>query len=93
MCVKVLSGKALCQVDPDQADDEEAAEELAELDSVLISSCEDVISALASVVGQEFVNAFGTFLPLISQYYVRIIEVFTGSLLTCCLEGSQTSCC
>lgn len=70
MCVKIMSGKSLAQVDPDQGEEEESAEELAEMDSFLIGSCEDLISALASVLGADFAPTFGQFLPLISQYYV-----------------------
>lgn len=69
MCVKILSGKSLAQVDPDQGEEEESAEELAEMDSFLIGSCEDLVSALASVLGADFAPTFGQFLPLISQYY------------------------
>lgn len=69
MCVKIMSGKSLAQVDPDQGEEEESAEELAEMDSFLIGSCEDLISALASVLGADFAPTFGQFLPLIGQYY------------------------
>ena len=72
MCVKILSGKSLAQVDPDQGEEEESAEELAEMDSFLIGSCEDLVSALASVLGADFAPTFGQFLPLISQYYVSL---------------------
>lgn len=72
MCTKILSGKSLAQVDPDQGEEEEGAEELAEMDSFLIGACEDVVSALASVLGGDFAPKFGEFLPLISQYYVSI---------------------
>ena len=68
---RILEGKSLCQVDPDDEEDEAASspEELAELDGMLISSCMDLVSALATVLGPEFGQAFGTFLPLLSQYY------------------------
>jgi importin-4 len=72
MCVKILSGKSLAQVDPDQGEEEEGIEELAEMDSFLIGACEDVVSALASVLGQDFSNSFNQFLPLIAQYYVSL---------------------
>jgi hypothetical protein len=68
---RILEGKSLCQVDPDDDEEEPAGspEELAELDGMLISSCMDLVSALATVLGPEFGQAFGTFLPLLSQYY------------------------
>jgi len=68
---RILEGKSLCQVDPDDEEEELAGspEELAELDGMLISSCMDLVSALATVLGPEFGQAFGTFLPLLSQYY------------------------
>jgi hypothetical protein len=70
----VLQGKSLSQVDPDQEDDEIGAEELAELDTYLINACEDLVSALASVLGRDFAPTFKEFLPLIAQYYVRHSE-------------------
>ncbi|KAG8842257.1 hypothetical protein FRB91_004278, partial [Serendipita sp. 411] len=70
MCLKILSGKSMAQVDPDQGEEEESAEELAEMDSFLIGACEDLVSSLASVLGRDFVTPFANFLPLISQYYV-----------------------
>jgi len=70
MCVKILNGKSLAQVDPDQGEEEEGAEELAEMDSFLIGACEDLVSSLASVLGSDFAPTFGQFLPLIGQYYV-----------------------
>ncbi|KAG8784053.1 hypothetical protein FRC15_004077 [Serendipita sp. 397] len=69
MCLKILSGKSMAQVDPDQGEEEESAEELAEMDSFLIGACEDLVSSLASVLGRDFVTPFANFLPLISQYY------------------------
>jgi len=58
-------------VDPDDEEEEPAGspEELAELDGMLISSCMDLVSALATVLGPEFGQGFSTFLPLLSRYY------------------------
>jgi hypothetical protein len=82
MCMKVLSGKSLAQVDPDQDEDEANAEELAEMDSFLIGACEDVVSALASALGGDFAKPFGQFLPLINQYYVSERDIWhSGDLL------------
>ncbi|KAG8982413.1 hypothetical protein FRB90_006820 [Tulasnella sp. 427] len=64
----ILEGKSLCQQDPDADEDDEPLEEQAEFDSVLISATGDLVSALASVLGQDFSQVFGTFLPLIAKY-------------------------
>lgn len=60
----------MCQQDPDQDEGEEAPEEQAEYDSLLISSAGDLVAALANVLGPEFSQPFQTFLPLIMKYYV-----------------------
>jgi hypothetical protein len=70
IALQVLEQKALCQQDPDQDETEEAPEDQAENDSVLISSAGDLVSALANTLGNDFARAFGTFFPLISKYYV-----------------------
>ena len=70
--MQVLEQKALCQQDPDQDESEEAPEDQAENDSVLISSAGDLVSALANTLGSDFARAFGTFFPLISKYYVSL---------------------
>lgn len=70
IAVQILEQKAFCQQDPDQDEDEEAPEDQAEYDSVLVSSAGDLVSALASVLGPDFAPAFVTFFPLISKYYV-----------------------
>ncbi|KAN0088830.1 Armadillo-type fold [Tylopilus felleus] len=69
IAVEVLSQKALCQQDPDQDEDEEAPEDQAEYDSVLISSAGDLVASLANALGLDFAQAFGTFFPLIAKYY------------------------
>ncbi|KAH7913038.1 armadillo-type protein [Hygrophoropsis aurantiaca] len=71
IAVQVLEQKALCQQDPDQDESDEAPEDQAEYDSVLISSAGDLVSALANALGSDFAQAFGTFFPLISKYYKR----------------------
>lgn len=70
IAVQVLEQKALCQKDPDEEEDQDAPDDQAEYDSVLISSAGDLVSSLANALGAEFAPAFGTFLPLISKYYV-----------------------
>ncbi|KAL4066077.1 ARM repeat-containing protein [Scleroderma citrinum] len=69
IAVQVLEQKALCQQDPDQDEAEEAPEDQAEYDSVLVSSAGDLVSALANALGLDFVRLFNTFYPLISKYY------------------------
>jgi hypothetical protein len=70
IAVQILEQKALCQNDPDQEEGEEAPEDQAEYDSVLISSAGDLVSSLANALGADFGKAFGTFFPLIAKYYV-----------------------
>ncbi|KAH7885809.1 ARM repeat-containing protein [Phlebopus sp. FC_14] len=71
IALQVLGQKALCQQDPDQDENEEAPEDQAEYDSVLISSAGDLVAALANALGPDFAQAFGTFFPLISKYYKK----------------------
>lgn len=66
----ILEGKHVCQNDPDADEDDLPLEEQAEFDSVLISSTSDVIATLASVLGSDFAQMFGSFLPLIAKYTV-----------------------
>jgi hypothetical protein len=68
---EILEQKAICQQDPDQDAEEEAPEDQAEYDSVLISSAGDLVAAMANVLGADFSPAFNTFYPLIAKYYVR----------------------
>ena len=67
---EILEQKAICQQDPDQDADEEAPEDQAEYDSVLISSAGDLVAAMANALGSDFAPAFNTFYPLIAKYYV-----------------------
>ncbi|KAJ7606191.1 armadillo-type protein [Mycena polygramma] len=71
MAMDILDQKAECQQDPDQDDDEEAPEDQAEYETVLISSAGDVVAAMANALGADFAPAFGTFYPLISKYYKK----------------------
>jgi hypothetical protein len=77
----ILEGKAVCQQDPDQDDEEsEAPEDQAEYDSVLTSSAGDVVSAMATTLGADFQQALKVFLPLIMKYYVSISKLCTLSV-------------
>lgn len=66
----------MCQQDPDQDEGEEAPEEQAEYDSLLISAAGDVVASLANALGPEFSALAPTFLPLIMKYYVRSCTLF-----------------
>jgi importin-4 len=68
---EILEQKAICQQDPDQDADEEAPEDQAEYDSVLISSAGDLVAAMANALGADFAPSFNAFYPLIAKYYVR----------------------
>jgi hypothetical protein len=78
-----LEQKAFCQQDPDQDEEEEAPEDQAEYDSVLISSAGDLVAALAGALGADFAPAFIKFFPLVAKYYVRTQAV----LLRSCLQA------
>ncbi|TIB97245.1 ARM repeat-containing protein [Wallemia mellicola] len=66
---EILNGKSLCQQDPDQDDEIEDDVENAEYESVLIQAAGDLVGALATSIGQQFSQPFGTFLPLIAKFY------------------------
>jgi importin-4 len=77
IAVQVLEQKSLCQQDPDQEEnDDDAPENAAEYDSVLISSAGDLVSSLANVMGVDFVQLFDKFYPLISKYYVSLLSYY-----------------
>ncbi|KAF8202536.1 armadillo-type protein [Pholiota molesta] len=71
IAMQILEQKAFCQQDPDQDEDEEAPDDQAEYDSVLISSAGDLVASLANAFGADFNQAFVTFFPLISKYYKK----------------------
>ena len=75
IAVQILQQKAPCQQDPGQEDDEEAPEDQAEYDSILISSAGDLVAALASALGPDFSQGFDTFFPLLSKYYVSLFNI------------------
>jgi hypothetical protein len=67
--IEILEKKSLCQQDPD-GDDEAAGVDAdsSEYESALISNAADVFGAMATVLGPDFAQAFGSVLPLISKY-------------------------
>jgi hypothetical protein len=70
LAATILEQKAVCQQDPDQDETEEAPEETAEYDTMLIASAGDLVAALATTLGAAFTPLFRTFYPLIVKYYV-----------------------
>lgn len=72
IAIVILEQKAYCQTDPDQDESEEAPEDSAELEGVLIGSACDLVSSMAIALGEKFQAAFQTFFPLITKYYVRV---------------------
>ncbi|XP_006461983.1 hypothetical protein AGABI2DRAFT_206092 [Agaricus bisporus var. bisporus H97] len=85
IAIQILEQKAFCQQDPDQDDEEEAPEDQAEYDSVLISSAGDLVAALANGLGAEFGPAFNTFFPLIAKYYKKSRSLSDRSSAIGCL--------
>ncbi|KAJ3515528.1 hypothetical protein NLJ89_g1707 [Agrocybe chaxingu] len=85
IAMQILEQKAFCQQDPDQDEDEEAPEDQAEYDSVLISSAGDLVAALAGAFGPDFGQAFTTFFPLISKYYKKSRSLSDRSAAIGCL--------
>lgn len=84
IAIQILEQKAFCQQDPDQDETEEAPEDQAEYDSVLISSAGDLVASLANALGADFAPAFNGFFPLISKYYVSsLIPAVFGYVLSC----------
>lgn len=68
---EILQEKALCQQDPDEDEEDRVEGESSEYESALISNASDLVGALASVLGADFAQPFGQFLPLIKKFYVR----------------------
>ncbi|CCO26172.1 putative importin subunit beta-4 AltName: Full=Importin-123 [Rhizoctonia solani AG-1 IB] len=69
---EILEGKALCQQDPDQDEEEaEETEDQAEYDQVLISAASDLVAAFASILGPDFAVLFGQLFPLLKKYYSK----------------------
>ncbi|CCM01817.1 uncharacterized protein FIBRA_03885 [Fibroporia radiculosa] len=83
---QILDQKAICQQDPDQDESEEAPEDQAEYDSMLISSAGDLVAALANVLGADFAEAFKSFYPLIAKYYKKSRSLSDRSSAIGCLS-------
>jgi len=69
LAIEILEKKSLCQQDPDGDDEAAGADaDSSEYESALISNAADVFGAMAAVLGNDFGQAFGQVLPLISMY-------------------------
>ncbi|GAA97754.1 uncharacterized protein L969DRAFT_277116 [Mixia osmundae IAM 14324] len=66
---EIIERKALCQTLDADPEDDEAAQDVSEWDAALIRSAEELVGTLASVLGNDFSQAFGTFLPALVKYY------------------------
>ena len=67
-CIEILEKKSLAQQDPDADDEVDVDADSSEYESALISNAADVFGAMATVLGPDFAQAFGSVLPLISNY-------------------------
>ncbi|TCD64614.1 hypothetical protein EIP91_003848 [Steccherinum ochraceum] len=86
IALQVLDQKAVCQQDPDQDEEEEAPEDSAEYDSILISSAGDLAAALATALGPDFTQAFPTFFAAIAKYYKKNRSLSDRSSAIGCLS-------
>lgn len=86
IAILILEQKAYCQTDPDQDEDEEAPEDSAELEGVLIGSACDLVSAMATALEHNFQTAFSTFFPLITKYYKKTRSLTERSSAIGCLS-------
>lgn len=72
--MQILERKAPCQLDADEDEDEngpaDQPAEQSEYDAMLICSACDLVAGLSKALGEEFGQAFGSFYPVISNYYV-----------------------
>ncbi|KAJ8694379.1 hypothetical protein PTI98_009303 [Pleurotus ostreatus] len=71
IAIQILEQKAFCQQYPDQDGAEEAPEDQAEYDSVLISSAGYLVAALVNALGTDIAQAFEKFFLLIAKYYKK----------------------
>lgn len=72
--MQILERKAPCQLDADEDEDDngptDQPAEQSEYDAMLICSACDLVAGLSKALGEEFGQAFGSFYPVISNYYV-----------------------
>lgn len=68
LTMEILEKTSLCQQDPDEDDENVVDGDTSEYEAALISNAADVFGAMATVLGPDFAQAFGSVLPLISKY-------------------------
>lgn len=69
LTIEILEKKSLCQQDPDGDDENvDVDADSSEYEAALISNAADVFGAMATTLGPDFGQAFGSVLPLISNY-------------------------
>lgn len=66
----ILRGDHSCQ-SIDAMDDENAGEDLAELDALVISAAADCVGAMSAALGPQFAPYFQSFFPLIAKFYKK----------------------
>lgn len=86
IATQILDQKAICQQDPDQDENDEAPEDQAEYDSMLISAAGDLVAAIASALGPDFAGAFPRYFPLIAKYYKKSRSLSDRSSAIGCLS-------
>jgi hypothetical protein len=92
----LLKNEHPCQIDQEDSEEYIDDTELAELDEMVISTCCDVVSAMAACVGPQFSTYCKQFMPLICKRYnqecpVSYRSMVIGSLAEIC-EGLGEGC-
>ena len=85
MAMEILDQKAECQQDPDQDDEEEAPEDSAEYETVLISSAGDVVAAIANVSANATILfekgvTYNIFTPITFPTFTNVEVSIQGNL-------------
>ncbi|KNE86631.1 hypothetical protein PSTG_20006, partial [Puccinia striiformis f. sp. tritici PST-78] len=68
LIIAILERKSPAQLDGD-FDDASATGDLSEVESSLIGCAADLVGTYATVLGADFAQAFGQFLPCMAKYY------------------------